>query len=155
MNTLSWLASNLGLSGQAAIPLLVGMLLALGFVHIINGSNNPIEFWHFFASYNAQTHSERGDVNSLGMMAGIAASMFTIMWTTYSAGPRGINPWILAICLIYLGGVKMFAAWLRSLADRRFSNPAPDVTLPAAQREVTDAHTERVTTQEQHDDDRG
>ena len=154
MNTLSWLASNLDLSSQAAIPLLVGMLLAFGFIRIINGSN-PVQWWHFFATYNPQTHSERGDVNSLGMVAGIAASMFTIMWTTYSAGPRGINPWILAICLIYLGGVKMFAAWLRSLADRRFSNPALDVTLPSAQREVTDAHTERVTTQEEHHDDRG
>ncbi|MDZ4252689.1 MAG: hypothetical protein U1A72_08985, partial [Sulfuritalea sp.] len=80
---------------------------------------------------SARAGEERGALNSLGMAAGVVVSFAVPVWIVYVRAD--INPWILAVCLIYLGGVKMFAAWLRSLADRKLLGPAapPLPAIPA------------------------
>lgn len=88
------------------------------------------------------------------MMAGIMACLFTIMWIVYKTGD--INPWILGVCLIYLGGVKAFASWLRMVAAKRYSvpvatdppaPPAPPAPEPAT-HEVTRSLVEKTTTKD-------
>lgn len=138
IDTLIGVFWTLGLSGEAAIPLLLSLVLILTFVRIINGSAdapNPIEFWHFFASYSERTQEERGDINNVGMAAGVVACLFTIMWVTYKA--NDINPWILGVCLIYLGGVKAFASWLRNTAGKRYGAPSTNGDDPPVKREAS------------------
>jgi hypothetical protein len=148
MDTASWLAEHFGLTGEAVIPLLFILVLCWGFIRIINGPDNPVEFWHFFASYNERAEKEYGDINSLGMMAGIVACLFVIVWTTYKT--NAVDPWALGVCLVYLGGVKAFAAWLRMVAAKKYG-AMPE--LPAAppaptKRELTTTTTDKLTTEE-------
>jgi hypothetical protein len=81
------------------------------------------------------------------MMAGIVACLFVIVWTTYKT--NAIDPWALGVCLVYLGGVKAFAAWLRMVAAKRYGAAVePPAPSPPATREVTDTHVEKQITQE-------
>jgi hypothetical protein len=132
---------------EAAIPMIAVLLLCWGFVRVINAPDNPIEFWHFFSSYNERANKEYGDINSLGMVAGVLACVFVIVWTTYKADD--MNPWVLGVCLIYLGGVKSFASWLRTVAAKRYTGAdAADIPAPV-QREVTHTDSDKTITQGQ------
>ena len=136
---------GLELSGEAAIPLLAALLLCWGFIRVVNDKDNPVEWWHFISTRNEGTGQERGDVNSLGMLAGVVACVFVIAWTTYKANE--INFMTLGVCLVYLGGVKAFAAWLRMVAAKRYAPAAEPLPAPS-QREVTHTTTDKTTTQE-------
>lgn len=137
---------SLELSGEAAIPLLVGLVLFLGFVRIVRSPDNPIDFWHFFASYNERAGKEYGDINNLGMMVGIIACLFILVWIAYKT--TDVNPWVLGLCLIYLGGVKAFASWLRMVAAKKYGAPADPPAAPptADKREITHTTTDKTTT---------
>ena len=139
---------SFGLSAESAIPILFCLLLCWGFIRIINSPDNPIEFWHFFSAYNPRAGKEYGDINSLGMMAGIVACLFVIVWTTYKADDT--NPWTLGVCLVYLGGVKAFSAWLRTVAAKRYGVTVEPPSLPEtpSMKEVSDTHVEKKITQE-------
>lgn len=146
MDALGYFLKGLGLTGEAAIPLLLGALLCWGFLRIVHGNDNPIELWHFFATFNDRANREYGDINSLGMMAGIIVCLYTPMWVIYKT--NDVNPWILGVCLAYLGGVKAFAAWLRNTAAKRYAgSDAADVPAPTT-RELTFTTTDKTTTQE-------
>lgn len=121
--------ADFGITGESAIPLLALLLLAFGFVRIIHDPDNPIEFWHFFSSWNERERKAFGDINSLGMMAGILAALFVILWTTYKNA--SVDPWVLGVCLVYLGGVKAFSSWLRMVAGQRYGVTAPEKEVPA------------------------
>lgn len=141
----------MGLSGEAAITLIVMLLLAWGFIRIVNGTSedeNPIEFWHFFASYNERTRKEHGDVNSLGMVVGIVACVYVVVWTTYKNDE--IDAWALALCLVYLGGVKAFASWLRMVASQRYgvAQAKDDKAEAPVLREITHTTSNKTTTTE-------
>ena len=114
------------MSGEAAIPLVFILLLLFAFMRIV-GSNNPIQFWHFIST-RTESGAERGDINNLGMIAGIVCCMFVVLWMTYKH--NSIDPWVLGICLIYLGGVKAFAAWLRAVAGKRYGNGTEELPKP-------------------------
>lgn len=152
MEILAWVAEHLGISSAAAVPLLVGMLLMWGFIRVVQGGGdkNPVEFWHFFASYNTTVGAERGDVNSLGMVAGIVVCLTIPPWIVFKNPTGDINFMVLAVCLIYLGGVKAFSLWLRTVAAKRYSLPAdpPEPpALPPVQHELTKTTTDKTITQ--------
>lgn len=130
MDSLRWF----DFSPAEVFPLLIALFIVWGFIHMMNG-DHPVEWWHFVSAYNERTGQERGDINSVGMAAGVVVCLFVPLWIVYVRSD--INPWILAVCLIYLGGVKMFAAWLRSLADRKFVGTPPPPLPPPPATETT------------------
>ena len=132
---------TIGLSGEAAIPLLVVLVLLLGFIHIINAKDNPIQFWHFFSTYDDKLNQWRGSIDKLGQMAGVVACLFVIIWSTYKSDQ--IEWMVLGVCLIYLGGVSAFAQWLRMVAERKYSSINPPTSTT---HEVTDTTSDKVTT---------
>lgn len=144
----SWVGEHLGLSGEAAVPLLLVIVGAWALFRTVSSPDNPVEFWHFISSFNERAQKEYGDINSLGMMAGIFGCLFVIVWTTYKTNV--IDPWALGVCLIYLGGVKAFASWLRMVAAKKYgvTLELPDPPAPPAMREVTNTTSEKLTTQE-------
>ena len=148
METIAWIIKGMGLSGEAAIPIIVALLLMWGFIRIVHGNENPVELWHFFSTFNDRAGREYGDINSLGMMAGIVVCLYIPMWLVYKT--NDINPFVLGVCLVYLGGVKMFAGWLRMVAARRYAPTAEPAEIPAhgAKREVTFTTEDKTTTQE-------
>ena len=134
MHALIEILKSLGITSDAAIPLLAIIVLAWGFIHAIS-ADNPIDFWQFFAVRNPITGEWRADADSLGKMIGVVVCLFVCLWTTYKLA--SIDPWVLGVCLVYLGGVSMFSTWMRQLAAKRYGVSADPAEAPGAPVKTT------------------
>ena len=128
-------AEAVGLTSDAFLILTLLGVFGYAFYITIRNDNNPIKLWHFFASYNPQTQGEMGDTNKLGMLCGVVAALFVIIWVVYKT--NDINPWLLGLCLVYLGGVNMFAAWLRAVGSKKMGVTETTTSIDVQSQSIT------------------
>lgn len=115
------------IGGVAIFVLLVG-----GLIWVVQ-RDNPIEWWHFIATKGKD--GERGDINKLGQVVGIATSSWAVIVEAYG---NHLDAFILAAYLAFVGGVSGYSAYLRS----RGGNDNSGTVLPRS-RGPSGEHTDQ------------
>lgn len=114
----SLLSSFLALLDPQALFLILMLLLAArSFTKTVGSDDNPIEFWHFYAT--KVNGKDWGDPNKLGVMVGIFASTLMVGYMFWAANEY--NWYLVAIFFIWLtfiAGVEYFSKLARAVAAK-------------------------------------
>lgn len=110
------------------INLLILLVLIWILYRIIFIDDRNSIVWADYISSPDATGRQRGDLNKVGQVAGIflCVSVVTMYADNTSVEPMGLSA-LLTVALAFLGGVTMYATWIRSKQGSKttVTEPAP------------------------------
>ena len=125
----------------AVVLILLLIFVALAFRSAIkskrpDGTENPIEFWHFYSSRSPDGR-QFGDPDKLGVMVLIVTSSF---YVGYMFWEGKIDNWhkviVFAIWMLFMSAAGSFAKWARTFVSRRYGKEAADGMAPPKAQEI-------------------
>lgn len=125
-----------GLRPIDGVNILILLALVWILIRLVNDPNNSIIMADYIASRGVDG-KQHGDLDKVGQIVGIVVSAMTVLMyaDNKTVEPTGLSI-LLGVSLLYLGGVSMYAKYIRSKRD-----PQP---LGAITDSKTEIHTQEL-----------
>ena len=130
--------AEFGLRPVDGVNIAILLVVVWILVRVIHSEANAI-VWADFISTRGADGSQRGDLNKIGQLVGIAvAAMSVLMYADNKTVDAVGLAALLGVALAYLGGVSAYSAFLRSKQGQTETTRTTDFVQPTR---VTDTTT--------------